>query len=42
MFFNASETHANSRTVQIMLQIHSRRHLGKCKQHSFRTEIELI
>lgn len=26
-------------TVQIMLQIHPRRHLRKCKQHSFRSEM---
>lgn len=26
-------------TVQIMLQIHPRRHLRKCKQHSFRLEM---
>lgn len=32
------KTHNKRLTVQIMLQIHPRRHLRKCKQHSFRSE----
>lgn len=39
-FFPTCLTHNNHLTVQIMLQIHPRRHLRKCKQHSFRSEID--